>query len=335
MFAVVPFGLKIMTGHLQRIMEKMFKGEGVNPFQDDIAIASPTKEKHIKDVKRILDLITYKARIKLQLKKCRFFQRQARILGSMMSQGEVKMDPKKVKAILKWPEPKDGKGMQRFLGAINFHREFSPDFAKITAPLDEQRNVKGSITWTPELKRAFAEVKELFARDIALRKVDWNKTFYLTTDASLTGIGAWIGQKDERGRLAPVICASKKLSETQRRWSATKRELYALMWAMEKFRGYLLGRHFIARVDHKPLVHMLKNRMTTMTEGWLDTILSFYFTTEYLPCHKNKLADALSRKDSTEAEEIQLRTIKKEEVDDKIKWQAEKRGKEVPTESQQ
>jgi hypothetical protein len=61
----------------------------------------------------------------------------------------------------------------------------------------------------------FAEVKELFVRDIALRKVDWNKTFYLTTDASLTGIGAWIGQKDERGRLGPVICALKKLSETQ------------------------------------------------------------------------------------------------------------------------
>ena len=54
------------------------------------------------------------------------------------------------------------------------------------------------------------------------------------------------------------------------------------MWAMKKFRHYLLGRKFIARVDHKPLVSLLKNPMTPLTE-------------EYLEGKKNTLADALSR----------------------------------------
>jgi hypothetical protein len=48
------------------------------------------------------------------------------------------MDPKKMEAILNWPRPKDAKAMQCFMGAVNFHREFSEDFAKIAAPLDEQ-----------------------------------------------------------------------------------------------------------------------------------------------------------------------------------------------------
>ena len=65
---------------------------------------------------------------------------------------------------------------------------------------------------------------------------------YLTTDASLAGIGAWIGQKNQNGIIVPVTCVSKKLNETQQRWSATKRELYALMWGMQKLRHYLLGR---------------------------------------------------------------------------------------------
>ena len=57
----------------------------------------------------------------------------------------------------------------------------------------------------------------------------------------------------------------------------------------------LLGRQFIARVDHKPLIDMLKNKMTPLMEGWMDTILQFDFTTIYLPGEENELADALSR----------------------------------------
>jgi len=326
MFQVVPFGLKIMTGHMQRVMEKLLKSENVNPFQDDVAIASKTREKHIQDVQRILEKITYEAKLKLQLKKCKFFRKEARVLGSIVSENGIRMDPMKVKAILGWPEPEDGKALQRFMGAVNFHREFSPNFARIAAPLESHRNTKGKIKWTPELRKAFDSVKQIFADDILLRMIDWTKTMYLTTDACLTGIGAWIGQKDENGVLQPVICASKKLTPTQQRWSATKRELWALMWAMNKFRHYLIGRWFIARVDHKPLVEMLKNRMTVMTEGWIDTILTFNFTTEYLPCQNNQLADALSR---AESNGIEIRTVKVAEIDEKTKWEAERRGKEI------
>ena len=118
---------------------------------------------------------------------------------------------------------------------------------------------------------------------------------YLTVDASLIGLGAWIGQKSDQGVLLPVVCVSKKLSPTQQRWSPTKRELYGLMWAMQKLRQYLLGRKFVARVDHKPLVAMLSNKMNIMMEGWIDTIQLFDFITEYLPGETNILADALSR----------------------------------------
>ena len=47
------------------------------------------------------------------------------------------MDPSKIEAIIKWPQPVDGKGMQHFMGAANFHREFSQEFARIAVPLNE------------------------------------------------------------------------------------------------------------------------------------------------------------------------------------------------------
>ena len=119
--------------------------------------------------------------------------------------------------------------------------------------------------------------------------------FYLTTDASNTGIGAWLGQRDAADVIQPIICASKKLTPSQQRWFTPKRELWGLMWAMEKFKYYLLGRHFIARVDHRPLVSMMNKGLNRLTKGWIDTILKFDFTTEYFPGEQNHLADALSR----------------------------------------
>lgn len=328
MFCVVPFGLNIMTGHMQKIMEKLLGPVGKIPFQDDVGITSKSREEHIKEVKEVLELITYKAGLRLRLKKCIFFKKEARLLGMILSREGIRMDPAKVKAILNWERPMDGKSMMRFMGAANFHREFTHEFAKIAAPLDECRNMK-TIEWTEERIEAWNSVKRIFSEDILLRHIDWEKTMYLTTDASIVGVGAWIGQKDEKGIIHPVICISKKLSPIQRRWSATKRELFALVWAMNKLRYYLLGRKFVARVDHKPLVGLVQNKMTLMLENWMDTILEFNFTTQYYPGEENGFADALSR---SFEEHVDLKEIFVEEEDARALWEAERRGMILPSE---
>jgi transposase InsO family protein len=278
----------------------------------------------------VLELLTYTAGLRLRLKKCQFFKKEARVLGSIISCDGIKMDPAKIKAICQWPQPKDGKALQRFLGAANFHREFSHHYARIAAPLDEIRNIKGPIDWTPERVGSFEELKRLFASDIMLRTINWKEPIYLTTDASLSGIGAWIGQRDSRGLVVPITCVSKKMGSTQQRWSATKRELYALMWGMQKLRHYLLGRQFIARVDHKPLIDLLKNKMTHLLEGWMETVLQFDFTTVYLPGEENEFADALSR-----AYEITANKISSSGIDSELLFEAAKRGKVIPTPEEQ
>ena len=73
-----------------------------------------------------------------------------------------------------------------------------------------------------------------------------------------------------------------------------KKELWALMWAMEKLCHYLLSRKFFAKIDHKPLVAMLNNKITPLIKEWMD-ILKFDFTTIHYPGEENLLADALSK----------------------------------------
>ena len=332
MFNVAPFGLRILTGHVQRLMEKHLGPTGVAPFQDDAAVASKDVESHIREVKEVLEILTYKLGLRLRIKKCKFFRTEAKILGHLVTREGIKMDPAKVKAILEWQKPKDGKAMQRFLGAANFHRDFSHEFAKIAAPLEECRQMK-TIVWTPEREQAFETLKKLFSEQVMLRHVDWKKKIYLTTDACQTGLGAWLGQKNEEEIIKPFICASRKLSTTQQHWSTTKRELYGLMWSIQKFHCYLQGRRFIARVDHKPLVNLVSNKLTLIMQGWIDNILLYDFTTEYLPGEQNDLADVLSRGyDIVEvrATEVRLQEVLSD-VDKQLLWEAEKKGLEMPT----
>ena len=81
-------------------MEELLGPLGLKPFQDDIAIASISSEQHKKDVLEVLELLTYKAGLKLRLKKCRFFVKEARVLGSIIDSEGIRMDPVKIKAIV-------------------------------------------------------------------------------------------------------------------------------------------------------------------------------------------------------------------------------------------
>src|SRR5688500_15420221 len=91
MFITVPYGLKIMTGHMQRLMEKLLRPLGKMPFQDDTAVASSTTEDHIRDVKEVLEKITYEAGLRLRVSKCKFFCKEAHLLGNIVSRDGVKM----------------------------------------------------------------------------------------------------------------------------------------------------------------------------------------------------------------------------------------------------
>ena len=210
MFNVAPFGLKILMGHVQRLMEKHLGTMGRVLFQDDVAVASATVEEHIKDVKEVLEILTYKLGLRLHLKKCKFFKTEARILGHLVMREGIQIDPAKVKAIVNWPRPADGKAMQHFMGAANFHQDFSYEFAKIAAPLDDCRLEK-IINWMPEQIEAFKKLKELFGRNIQLNHVCWNETMYLTTNACQMGIGVWLGQKNANGEFQLFICTLKKV----------------------------------------------------------------------------------------------------------------------------
>ena len=118
---------------------------------------------------------------------------------------------------------------------------------------------------------------------------DPNKKSMVLPDASKYAVCAILLQE---GNI--VACTSRTLNKHQRNWATIEREQFALSNACKKFRIYLLGHHFIAQTDHKPLLGLQKKINSIENQRLLSMILAtteFSFDLEYIPGKKNVIAD--------------------------------------------
>jgi len=148
---------------------------------------------------------------------------------------------------------------------------------------------------------------------------DFNKEFYLTTDASGSGLGGVLSQIDENGDEKPIGYASRGLTDAEKNYSATELEACAVVWAIDYFRHYLYGHKFIILSDHNPLVYMenTKNK-TSKVNRWRLELAEYNYEIRYKAGILNTNADALSRvNESHKAEKVLVNTV--EAVEDKFK----------------
>ena len=69
-----------------------------------------------------------------------------------------------------------------------------------------------------------------------------DKDNMVTTDASKTGLGITLWQKQDDGQLKPIAFGSRYLNDTEKNYSIGELELLAVVWGLEKFRFYLYGK---------------------------------------------------------------------------------------------
>ena len=118
---------------------------------------------------------------------------------------------------------------------------------------------------------------------------DYQKPFILDTDASNLGIGAVLSQEQDDGQERVIAYGSRVLSKAERRYCVTHRELLAVVYFLQHFQPYLLGRHFTLRSDHGSLTWV---RNFTR---WLEKLQEYDFTIVHQPRQRHSNADALSR----------------------------------------
>ncbi len=79
------------------------------------------------------------------------------------------------------------------------------------------------------------------------------------TNASLLDVGAMLTQNLIGKHDQPIVYASTLLNNVERNYSTIERETLAMVFALHKFRHYLLGNKFVFYVNHMALVYLVYN----------------------------------------------------------------------------
>lgn len=202
----------------------------------------------------------------------------------------------KLEAIKNAPRPETKKQVRSFLGLIGYYRKFVPNFASVACPLTDltKKGVPNKINWQDHHEKAFSSLKSLLLYAPILRLPDFQRDFYLRTDASEYGIGAVLLQEHERK--FPIAYASRKLNERERGYSVIEKECLAIVWAVKKFQAYLYGRTFVLETDHQPLVYLNRSKISNgRLMRWAIFLQSYNFTIHAIKGIDNVGADFLSR----------------------------------------
>ena len=93
------------------------------------------------------------------------------------------MKKEKVQEVIKWPVPRSVKDVQKFLGLVNYYRQFVKDFAKIAKPLHEMTRKEMKWNWEERQQKVFEELKERFTTEPVLVTLDLDKEMRVEADA--------------------------------------------------------------------------------------------------------------------------------------------------------
>ncbi|CAN6547907.1 unnamed protein product [Malus baccata var. baccata] len=293
----MPFGLCNAPATFQRCMMSIFTGlveHVVEVFMDDFSVFGDSFDQCLQNLSLVLERCI-KTNLVLNWEKCHFMVKQGIVLGHLISNRGIEVDKAKIDAIEKLPPPTTVKSVRSFLGHAGFYRRFIKEFSKISRPLCDLLAKDAPFVFDEACLEAFKKLKTLLTTAPIIAAPDWSLPFELMCDASDFAVGAVLGQRKDR--LPQVIYYdSRTLNDAQLNYATTEKELLAVVFALEKFRSYLVGAKVIVYTDHAALKYLLsKKDAKPRLIRWILLLQEFDLEIRDKKGRENVVADHLSR----------------------------------------
>ncbi|KAA3473691.1 DNA/RNA polymerases superfamily protein [Gossypium australe] len=274
-FLVMPFGLTNAPAAFMDMMNRVFQpylDQFVVVFIDDILVYSKSEVEHDKHLRVVLQVLREK----------KLYANEVAFLGHVVSAEGIRVDPRKIEAVLDWKPLKSVAEIRSFLGLACYYRRFVEGFSSIAAPL----------TKLLRKEESFEKLKKVLTEAPVLIQPVAGKDFVVYCDASHTGLGCVLMQE---GKVVAYV--SRQLRSNKVNYLTHDLELAAVVFALKVWRHYLYGEKSVIYTDHKSLKYLLAQKELNLRQRrWVELLKDYDCSIEYHPGKANVVADALSWK---------------------------------------
>ena len=292
----MPFGLCNAPATFQRCMLSIFSDMVeciMEVYMDDITVYGESFDECLVHLETVLHRCIEKNLV-LNWEKCHFMVNQGIVLHIICERG-IEVDKAKVELISKLSFFTNVETVRKFLGHAGFYRRFIRDFSKIAKPLYKLLEKDEKFEWDAECQEKFEELKAYLTTTPIVRAPDWHLPFEVMCNVSDLAVGAVLGQRVE-GKPYVVYYASKTLNEAQRNYTTSEKELLAVVYALDKFRSYLIGSDIVIFTDHSALKYLLtKQNSKARLIRWVLLLQEFNIQIRDKKGVENVVVDHLSR----------------------------------------
>ena len=297
----LSFGVKSAAEVFQNIIKQTIADiPGVLNVSDDILIFSAHRDDHLRSINQVLQRLS-ECGLTANPSKSLFCVDHIKFFGHEFAASGVSVDQKKLQAIRDIAAPKSVGELRSLLGMINYCGRFIPHYSNLSGALRALLKKNTTWEWSPQMEDSFQKLKSGMIRQLGYFNPTWET--FLWVDAGPEGLGALLTQKSRTtNHTITIECASKALSDVEKRYSQIEKEALAIFWAIKHFHLFVYGREFTVVTDHQPLVTIFNKPATQPSvriEKWLMHLQRYDFKVEYRPGATNP-ADFLSRHPAAE-----------------------------------
>ncbi|EFA77462.1 LTR-retrotransposon skipper [Heterostelium album PN500] len=301
-YTVIPFGLSNAPAVFQSFMDSVFKLEVFQKlllvYLDDLLIMTNNSSitEHIDGIKHVFTILR-KNNLHVNLSKCTFLVRSVDYLGHMVGNGKIDPLQDKIDSIIAWKEPNNKDELRSFLGLVNYYNRFIPRLATVQAPLTFLLRKFAPFHWSDDCQLAFDTIKSAIKEKPSLFPPNYDLPFIFECDASDVGTGYRLFQLVD-GKENVICYGSKKLKDSETRYSTLEKELLAIVTALKANYYHIFGRDIEIRTDHKNITYINEANKIGINQTinrWIAHINLYQPKIKFIKGKDNTIADGLSR----------------------------------------
>ena len=211
----------------------------VEVYVNDMIVKSKDRESHTMNLRKFFGRIK-EYRLRLNPQKSTFEVTTRKLLGFLVGDRGIEVDPSKIKAILEMPPPRSEKEIKGFLGWLQYISWFIAKLTSTCKPIFKLLRKNEPHTWNDECQKAFKLIKEYLLHPPILVPPQHRKPLLLYLSIIRDAVGSMLAQEDDDKNEKAIYYLSKKFHDYETRYTPIEKSCFVLVWTVQKLRHIIL-----------------------------------------------------------------------------------------------